>query len=66
MYVCICHGLNDRAVATAVGAGARSVSEVFRHHQAEPACGRCIGCIRDALGTCRGQTQELHEERQEA
>lgn len=41
MYVCLCKGVNDRAVRRVVQAGARSVAEVGRRCGAGTCCGQC-------------------------
>ena len=42
MIVCHCHVVNDAAVAAAVGAGARTLSEVCRATGAGQSCGSCV------------------------
>jgi len=50
MYVCICNALNDRKVAIALNSGAKTVSDVFRHHGCSPRCGSCVEHMRDKVG----------------
>lgn len=49
MYVCVCNAINCRTVRSAVGEGARSVSEVFRSAGKRPQCGRCVDTMRDMI-----------------
>ena len=46
MIVCHCHVVNDKAVAAAVGAGARTLSEVCRATGAGRDCGACVFSVR--------------------
>lgn len=46
MIVCHCHVVNDAAVAAAVDAGARTLSEVCRSTGAGRDCGACIFSVR--------------------
>lgn len=41
MYVCICNGINDRQVKTAIAAGAKKWSDVHEYHGCKPECGGC-------------------------
>lgn len=50
MYVCLCHGLNDRAVRAAIDeGGAGSAAEVYRHYACKPQCGKCVATVRDMV-----------------
>jgi len=46
VIVCHCHVVNDKAVAAAVGAGARTLSEVCRTTGAGRDCGACVFSVR--------------------
>ena len=49
MYVCICNGINERAVAQAIEDGAVKVSDIYRANGCAPRCGQCITDMRKAL-----------------
>lgn len=61
MYVCLCHGLNDRQVRSAIDeGGAGSAAQVYRHFDCKPRCGKCVPFVRDmvkkaAKGGCGGE-----------
>ncbi|MBI1207957.1 MAG: bacterioferritin-associated ferredoxin [Azospirillum sp.] len=42
MYVCNCHGFNEKEVKRALRAGLRTVSGICRHMDHRPQCGKCI------------------------
>ncbi|MBP2303016.1 (2Fe-2S)-binding protein [Azospirillum picis] len=46
MYVCICHALNDKKVKAALDKGATNPASVFRHHQCQVKCGKCVPMMR--------------------
>ncbi|CAO3431048.1 (2Fe-2S)-binding protein [Azospirillum doebereinerae] len=47
MYVCICHGLNDKKVKAALTNGAKTPASVFRHHGCQVQCGKCVPTMRE-------------------
>ncbi|NFV80441.1 (2Fe-2S)-binding protein [Magnetospirillum aberrantis] len=50
MYVCLCHGLNDRQVRAAIDEGqAGSAAEVYRHYSCKPQCGKCVSTVHDMV-----------------
>ena len=51
MYVCLCHGLNERAVHEARDHGASTAKMVYGHHGVKPKCGKCTGTIMGMVGT---------------
>lgn len=53
MYVCLCRGVTDQAVADAVRDGARSLSAVGRACGAGRTCGGCRPEIRRLLAATR-------------
>lgn len=46
MYVCICHALNDKKVKAAFDQGATTPASVFRHHNCQVQCGKCVSTMR--------------------
>jgi bacterioferritin-associated ferredoxin len=56
MYVCLCHGLNDRQVRSAIeDGGAESAAAVYRHFACAPRCGRCVPFVRDMVKAARNE-----------
>ena len=47
MYVCICHGLNDKKVKAALTNGAKTPASVFRHYECQVQCGKCVPTMRE-------------------
>lgn len=41
MYVCNCHGINERQVKAAINAGATRWKDVHAHYGCKPQCGSC-------------------------
>lgn len=46
MYICICHALNDKKVKAALDQGATTPASVFRHHNCQVQCGKCVPTMR--------------------
>jgi bacterioferritin-associated ferredoxin len=42
VYVCVCNAIRERDVRRAIEEGACTPQEIFKAHDAEPCCGRCI------------------------
>ncbi len=55
MYLCICHGLNEKSVAKAHSQGACSAARVFHHYQVKPRCGKCVQAIQSAVSSSAGE-----------
>ena len=54
MYVCLCHGLNDRQVRAAIDeGGAGSAAQVYQHYECRPRCGKCVSTVRDMVKAAR-------------
>lgn len=51
MYVCICNGINERAVHAAIESGAEKVADIYRANGCAPRCGQCVPVMRQALET---------------
>lgn len=55
MYVCLCHGINDRQVRAAIDEGnAGSAAHVFRHLECKPRCGKCVPFMTDMVTEAKG------------
>jgi bacterioferritin-associated ferredoxin len=50
MYICVCNAISDRSVRDCA---AKSVSEIFRCHDARPQCGQCVSHMRRLLSDGR-------------
>ncbi len=42
MFVCICHGINEKAIQQAVSDGAKNVRDVRRTLNIGSQCGQCV------------------------
>lgn len=62
MIICLCHGINDRALDTIVESGAKSLREVGDACGAGTDCGQCC---RDILKHLRSNESNVsdHEEK---
>ena len=49
MYVCLCHGINDRQIKQALCLGACRIADVYKWLGIRPQCGRCVPCVREML-----------------
>ncbi len=49
MIVCICHGINDKAIRNAVSDGAVSLSDIACATGAGTCCGKCHDCVREIV-----------------
>ncbi len=46
MYVCICNALNERKVQASLDNGATTPAAVFRQHDCQVQCGKCVPTLR--------------------
>lgn len=60
MIVCVCNGLNCRAVRGQITAGASSVASVFRGLASQPQCGTCVHNIREMILLHHGPRDHGH------
>ncbi|MFO0389286.1 MAG: bacterioferritin-associated ferredoxin [Alphaproteobacteria bacterium] len=49
MYICLCNGLKDKQIESAVAGGACSVADTFRKLGCQPMCGQCVPMIQDTV-----------------
>jgi bacterioferritin-associated ferredoxin len=49
MIVCICHGINEKALRNAVEAGATTMSDLQAQTGVGTCCGKCTDCARCVL-----------------
>jgi bacterioferritin-associated ferredoxin len=45
MYVCLCHGLTDRAVRRVAAGGGETIAEIYRALKTTPTCGKCVPTV---------------------
>lgn len=61
MYVCLCHGVTERDIESAVDSGARSLKDLSRSLRVATQCGKCCdhakGCLQESL-----QSTELKQQ----
>lgn len=43
MYICVCNGINERDIRSAVDAGARTLGDLQRELGVASGCGQCAG-----------------------
>jgi bacterioferritin-associated ferredoxin len=51
MYVCVCHGVTDRAIARAAQEGASSLGELAQSLRVATCCGKCAELAQSLLKT---------------
>jgi len=51
MFVCICHGITEQDIETAVGQGADSMQKLRDELNVTNQCGRCTKVVKNALET---------------
>ncbi len=56
MIVCVCHGINEKAIHEAVQNGASSMSDLACHTGVGTCCGCCTDCARNVLNDALGAT----------
>lgn len=49
MYVCICHGVTDTHIETAVDKGAHTMKQLSRELKIGSQCGKCCQCCKRVL-----------------
>jgi bacterioferritin-associated ferredoxin len=49
MYVCLCHGVTDRAIQRAAQAGACSLAELAQTLRVATCCGKCADIAKTLL-----------------
>jgi bacterioferritin-associated ferredoxin len=49
MYVCLCHGLTDRAVRSVAACGGGTIAEIYRALEITPTCGKCVRTVCDIV-----------------
>lgn len=54
MYVCLCHGITDKDIRSAVADGATHVDELANELGVATSCGDCKSCARDVMNSALG------------
>lgn len=49
MYVCLCNGVTEKHISTAVSQGATRLMDLKKDLQVTVGCGRCASCARQCL-----------------
>jgi bacterioferritin-associated ferredoxin len=49
LYVCNCNGIRERQVRAAIEAGATRPAEIFRAHQCQAKCAKCVCEMRQMI-----------------
>jgi bacterioferritin-associated ferredoxin len=55
MYVCLCHGITDRAIRQAADEGVREVSELTMRTGAGSSCGSCLPLAAEILAAAHAE-----------
>lgn len=53
MYICICHGITDRQIRTAIAAGAADVQTLRAELGCGSTCGSCLVEVEQMLSAAR-------------
>lgn len=61
MIVCLCNGLNCRAVGGQIAEGASSVAAVFRGLGVQPRCGTCVNHVKEMIVLHHGPRDRSRE-----
>jgi bacterioferritin-associated ferredoxin len=46
VYLCNCNGIREREAHQAIQAGATRPADIFRHHQCQAQCAKCVCDMR--------------------
>ncbi|WP_057830993.1 (2Fe-2S)-binding protein [Colwellia sp. TT2012] len=49
MYVCICHGVTDRQIESAIDNGAETMKQLTNELNVGSQCGKCCQCTKQVL-----------------
>ena len=56
MIVCVCHGINERAIRQAVMEGVSNMSDLACQTGVATCCGKCADCAKAVLNEALGET----------
>ena len=60
MFVCLCNGITNQAVAEAIANGASTTNQIAAECGAGAECGRCRRTLRKLLGASGGGRSSAH------
>jgi len=49
MYVCLCHGVTDTTIESAVDNGAHTMQQLTKELKVGSQCGKCCSCTKKVL-----------------
>lgn len=49
MYICICHGVTDKKIASSIDQGATSMRDLSKELGVGTQCGKCTNCTKKIL-----------------
>ena len=58
MFVCICHGINEKAIQKAVSEGAKNVREVRKTLHLGSQCGQCVRQAHEVIEQAKNSAQK--------
>ncbi|QBG35365.1 (2Fe-2S)-binding protein [Litorilituus sediminis] len=58
MYVCLCHGVTDSEIESAIDAGAHSMKKLSQELNVGSQCGKCCQCTKKVLNSRLMQISE--------
>lgn len=58
MFVCICHGINEKAIQQAVSEGAKNVREVRKVLNLGSQCGQCVRHAHEVIEQAKETAQK--------
>lgn len=62
MFVCICHGVSDSTIETAVENGATTFKQIKAELKVATQCGKCCQCAKQVLNNKLLQIAEPHSQ----
>lgn len=60
MLVCVCHGISDRDITSALEEGVSSFKELRAQSGLATACGQCAQYAKDMLNEKMAELQQVH------
>ncbi|TPH19256.1 (2Fe-2S)-binding protein [Litorilituus lipolyticus] len=58
MYVCLCHGITDSQIESAIDNGAHSMKQISQELSVGSQCGKCCQCTKKVLSSKLMQISE--------
>lgn len=57
MYICLCRGITDRQIKSAIEDGAQTLSHLRRHLGVASQCGKCACSAQELLDAAKSNNQ---------